>query len=292
MASSNSDSSYYYHTYVSAQNMTNPDDPSLHQSLPHPQFSMFFKFSQVYLSDDIRIKNNSITEENIFQEIVVPTNYLVSNEGGFFINWALSRISHSIPLLCLNQLRWKELRPMRPNLARPQRVSLDELVTKILEVVGEIVRDGSRLGRNTMGMLVTIEKRSVIPHQRYTELLGAGRHLPRSTTLSPIVLEYLAVRDEDTQRALTESAAAVVFRSAPAAKSAVEALEKLIHEYDGVESSDELLCVICLEDILTGSRLIRFPCSHVFHEDCVLRWLESSHNCPLCRFELPTSDDV
>ncbi|PON94770.1 43kDa postsynaptic protein [Trema orientale] len=271
-------SSICYRTYFSAQNTTIRDD----QPLPYPQFSLFFKFSQQYLSDDTRT-DNFITEENMFQEIRVPTEYLVSNVGDWLMKLVLTQLSRLIPPLRLNHLYWREL--------WPREVSLGELVTKLLEAVWETVRAGSGLGRNAMGMQVTIEKRSVIPHQLFQELLGAGQPLPRSSTLDPIDLEYFGATEEETQRALMESASETVFGSVPAAKSAVEALERLIYEYDTVESN-EVTCVICLENILTGSRLIRIPCSHLFHEDCVHKWLETSHNCPLCRFELPTSDDV
>ncbi len=31
-------------------------------------------------------------------------------------------------------------------------------------------------------------------------------------------------------------------------------------------------------------------CRHSFHRECLLKWLERTSNCPLCRFELPTDD--
>jgi hypothetical protein len=32
--------------------------------------------------------------------------------------------------------------------------------------------------------------------------------------------------------------------------------------------------------------VVRFPgCGHLYHRDCLLQWLESSHICPLCRRE-------
>ncbi|PON73676.1 43kDa postsynaptic protein, partial [Parasponia andersonii] len=96
--------------------------------------------------------------------------------------------------------------------------------------------------------------------------------LPHSSTLTPLVFDYLP--EDQTQLALVESAAAVELKSVPAAESSAEALERLRCEYNS--NDDE--CVICLEKVLCGSQLIRMPCSHMFHSDCISRWLGTSHS--------------
>ena len=45
---------------------------------------------------------------------------------------------------------------------------------------------------------------------------------------------------------------------------------------------------ICLEELSGGSEVTVMSCSHVFHGSCIIRWLEQSHVCPICRFEMPT----
>lgn len=30
-------------------------------------------------------------------------------------------------------------------------------------------------------------------------------------------------------------------------------------------------------------RVVQLPCSHLFHENCVMKWLEEKHKCPYCR---------
>jgi len=45
-------------------------------------------------------------------------------------------------------------------------------------------------------------------------------------------------------------------------------------------------CSICLEAGQEGSRWRSLPCSHTFHEDCLLQWLQRGRRCPLCRLDL------
>ncbi|POM78731.1 Kazal-like serine protease inhibitor domain and phox-like domain containing hypothetical protein [Phytophthora palmivora] len=58
-----------------------------------------------------------------------------------------------------------------------------------------------------------------------------------------------------------------------------------------VEQSDckDRTCCICLNDYdsdeeeVVEDRMVKLPCSHQFHEDCVIDWFNTSTTCPLCR---------
>ena len=51
-------------------------------------------------------------------------------------------------------------------------------------------------------------------------------------------------------------------------------------------------CVVCTESLTSGSKVLRLPaCGHLFHEHCVLQWLNKHNTCPFCRHELPTDDE-
>jgi len=61
-----------------------------------------------------------------------------------------------------------------------------------------------------------------------------------------------------------------------------------VTENDIEAENDE--CTICFDKLLVGDTALRIPCGHLFHADCARKWLESSNQCPVCRYELPTDD--
>ncbi|KAL4376948.1 hypothetical protein GQ457_02G004550 [Hibiscus cannabinus] len=70
----------------------------------------------------------------------------------------------------------------------------------------------------------------------------------------------------------------------PANKASVEKMVKRVIVEDG-EKGD---CMVCLDELGVGFYASRLPCSHIFHGDCIGKWLDQSHYCPICRFEMPT----
>ncbi|CAL0307864.1 unnamed protein product [Lupinus luteus] len=74
------------------------------------------------------------------------------------------------------------------------------------------------------------------------------------------------------------------------ALSVQNSLERLKYQQDASLSMEQ--CAICLEEFCNGEELkllVRTECLHVFHEDCMIKWLQRSNNvnqsysCPLCR---------
>ncbi|PON98061.1 43kDa postsynaptic protein [Trema orientale] len=84
------------------------------------------------------------------------------------------------------------------------------------------------------------------------------------------------------------------FRTVPASKSSVEALKEA--KVDDLGATTVQQCSICLEKLwfeedinnINDSKVVRMPCSHLYHTDCIVEWLETSHLCPLCRYAMPT----
>eukprot|EP00542_Grammatophora_oceanica_P019224 CAMPEP_0194030342 /NCGR_PEP_ID=MMETSP0009_2-20130614/3870_1 /TAXON_ID=210454 /ORGANISM="Grammatophora oceanica, Strain CCMP 410" /LENGTH=389 /DNA_ID=CAMNT_0038670277 /DNA_START=107 /DNA_END=1276 /DNA_ORIENTATION=+ len=45
-------------------------------------------------------------------------------------------------------------------------------------------------------------------------------------------------------------------------------------------------CTICLGEYEEGEKLVKLPCGHVYHEECVDSWTTNHVRCPLCNFDL------
>lgn len=53
------------------------------------------------------------------------------------------------------------------------------------------------------------------------------------------------------------------------------------------EGEHEPGCAICLDDFEEKEMVIKLPCGHLFHKDCVFPWLtERQACCPLCKFDI------
>ncbi|GMJ01799.1 hypothetical protein HRI_003849100 [Hibiscus trionum] len=75
----------------------------------------------------------------------------------------------------------------------------------------------------------------------------------------------------------------------PATIESIQALKKT-KLVEGFGNGDDIECMICMEKLVSSeSEVVTcMPCSHLFHADCIERWLNTCHICPLCRFPMPT----
>lgn len=49
------------------------------------------------------------------------------------------------------------------------------------------------------------------------------------------------------------------------------------------KSSNQDECAICLDRFKSSEKVIHLPCTHQFHSDCLLPWIETNAHCPCCR---------
>lgn len=52
------------------------------------------------------------------------------------------------------------------------------------------------------------------------------------------------------------------------------------------DDDDGKRCAICLDDFEPMQEVMVTPCNHMFHEDCIVPWLQGHSQCPVCRFSL------
>ncbi|XP_059665026.1 uncharacterized protein LOC132311219 [Cornus florida] len=52
------------------------------------------------------------------------------------------------------------------------------------------------------------------------------------------------------------------------------------------QDDDGKACAVCLEDLESQQMVMTTPCGHMFHEDCIVPWIKSHGQCPVCRFAL------
>jgi len=46
---------------------------------------------------------------------------------------------------------------------------------------------------------------------------------------------------------------------------------------------EDKICSICYEDYSIAMRVMRLPCGHSFHRECLGQWIETHRSCPDCR---------
>ena len=54
----------------------------------------------------------------------------------------------------------------------------------------------------------------------------------------------------------------------------------------------EIECAVCLENIIISGTQIKLPCSHTFHDTCILEWGKNHFTCPTCRANIPTKNII
>lgn len=119
--------------------------------------------------------------------------------------------------------------------------------------------------------------------------------------ITMIIRDLLAVEiiDWDTWESLETRVQASKF--IPAIKSSIEGLGQVkLYSLESTVRKTE--CAICMkgldqfeeeekEGIDQQLMITCLPCSHLFHRDCIVKWLTTCHLCPICRYPMPTEQE-
>jgi hypothetical protein len=99
---------------------------------------------------------------------------------------------------------------------------------------------------------------------------------PDGTPPIPVVM-LSKQNTDDMQDMLTR--AATISTSSPLAGAPVCATLQF--------SQMEVDCSICADAFCAGQEVVKLPCRHLFHCDCVFTWLDKHTTCPICRSSMP-----
>ncbi|KAK9039164.1 hypothetical protein V6N11_024000 [Hibiscus sabdariffa] len=127
--------------------------------------------------------------------------------------------------------------------------------------------------------------RGMLDHGYYCQAL----HLHSELLVAPLAIAMAMTSQETSMaRALAESRREFEdnnYGMVGATEASVKNMVKKVKVEDGEEGD----CMVCLEEFKVGFEASQMPCSHIFHGGCIERWLNQSHYCPICRFEMPTN---
>ncbi|CAG5115052.1 unnamed protein product [Candidula unifasciata] len=74
----------------------------------------------------------------------------------------------------------------------------------------------------------------------------------------------------------------------PAQKDKIENLPRVIIEQSHVDNTQQ--CSICMDDFELAMEVRKLPCDHLYHSECIIKWLEMHGTCPVCRKDLNGED--
>ena len=46
------------------------------------------------------------------------------------------------------------------------------------------------------------------------------------------------------------------------------------------------MCTICYCEFEKDEKLIELKCKHIYHEECIVKWVENTAKCPVCKARL------
>lgn len=76
----------------------------------------------------------------------------------------------------------------------------------------------------------------------------------------------------------------------PLAKDKIEEIPKV--EITKEEEDKKIQCSVCWEDFRLQEIVRKLQCSHIYHENCIVPWLDLHGTCPICRKSLTGDEEM
>jgi hypothetical protein len=71
----------------------------------------------------------------------------------------------------------------------------------------------------------------------------------------------------------------------------INIIRQCISSVNESEIDDSEKCVICLDDYDYDNNIGKLECEHKYHQKCIERWLMEKTICPLCKYNVLSSDN-
>ncbi|KAI3467601.1 hypothetical protein Pfo_024264 [Paulownia fortunei] len=165
----------------------------------------------------------------------------------------------------------------------------DELVDRILNFVLFVDFKPENDDLKLVAASLEIRKSVMVPEEEFESWVSWYDEQIRAYPNFEVEYRKAIGKPRDASEVFQEAMSLMARRSAR--RSLVGELQSLLINGDddegGDDSASKKSCSICLEEFWDRARVTRLPCRHMFHEDCIVRWLSGNHVCPLCRHQLP-----
>lgn len=131
---------------------------------------------------------------------------------------------------------------------------------------------------------------SEVPFQ-YAESRSLSRIRSSYSAIAQVIIREILRLDDENQgmeNYLRFAGTNIDTKNSPTTKEALQSLvTKTLAQEEISSMGVENICAICKEEFYVGDNCKTLPCVHIFHSQCIVPWLCSSHSCPICRYELP-----
>lgn len=293
-SSSSSSSNQDYDVYINAS-----DAPLSKDKFNEPNIYIVYRVITNY-SSNATLSSRQIRDDPEADTVFsFPCEFLISSSS-------LNMVSKLISDMNIESQRYHWRQGMQQQ-QQPWTVleDVDDLIKHIVDFARPIV---SEVMNNTdskimKGIRLSIRKEITLPHSEFEKLEKARKEREREQRNLDAIENMLSMEamsgqtlprccwEEEVEEPFLERALMASREQAERLfKPVVRATDSSIKKLEDVIVGDRERgpCPVCLENFTVGSHVTRMPCSHMFHRTCILSWLNKSHVCPLCRFQLPS----
>ncbi|OIV98974.1 hypothetical protein TanjilG_29377 [Lupinus angustifolius] len=114
----------------------------------------------------------------------------------------------------------------------------------------------------------------------------------QSLTLSPTAADHMARHNLDpdnmSYEELLDLGEAIGTESGGLSKEIIDMLPTSKYKLSSLFNRKSYVkrCVICQMTYRRGDQQIKLPCNHVYHGECITKWLSINKKCPVCNIEV------